>query len=391
MIKENLIKKILAAAFVLMLFVGFALNGGYGYISKMFDYLKNYEEIDMDTIEEEFTLSMRSQKDLINLNGRIAKVLNMQGYYSDMGMYVTKDGYVLSASDCTTTDYEYEQIVAFRDFLSENNVNLLYVNAPTKYTDDLLFEKNFGVETYSNRNMDLFLERIGEAGINYIDLRDNMTAENKTCSDIFFKTDHHWTIETGLWATSKVAGGLNDFCGYDIDLSIYNPDNYVKKEWKECWLGEQGRKLAVTYVGLDDFSKLTPTFDTDYIFKSGDYEYEGTFDNFINESFYDETKDVYDADSWYYSYQIIDSVNKNADYGKVLVLGDSYSHAVQPFLSLGVRELDFICLRDFDSGVSIKELIRQNGYDTVVILYAQFMLGARDNPESSNYLMYDFR
>lgn len=389
--KDSVVKRILALAFVIMLFVGFASNGGYGYVSGMIDFLKNPEELSIDNLEEEFTASMRSQKNFINLNGRIARTLNMQGYYSDMGMYVTKDKIVVSASDYTTTDYEYEQMVSFRDFLSENDINLLYVNAPTKYTDDYSFEKDFGIETYSNRNMDLFLERIGEAGINYIDLRDDMAGENMTCSDIFFKTDHHWTIETGLWATSKVAAGLNEFCGYNIDLSIYNPGNYVETKWQKCWLGEQGRKLAETYVGLDDFTKLTPSFDTKYTFKSGDYRYEGTFDNFVNDSLYDVSKDVYEADSWYYSYQIIDSVNENADYGKILVLGDSYSHAVQPFLSLGVKELDFVCLRDYDSDKSVRELIRQNGYDTVVILYAQFMLGARDNPESSNYLMYDFR
>ena len=124
--------------------------------------------------------------------------------------------------------------------LEANGVNLLYVNEPTKYLDDNLFSNEFGVETYSNRNMDLFLSRIRDAGINTIDLRDNIVEENIDIEDLFYRTDHHWTTPAGLWATQMIVQGLNDTCGYDIDTSIFDKDNYNFTEWKDCWLGEQG-------------------------------------------------------------------------------------------------------------------------------------------------------
>ena len=102
-----------------------------------------------------------------------------------MGMYITDNGYIVSSSKKTTTDYEVEQTIAFRDFLDANGVYLLYVNEPTKYDDDSLFSKSFGVETYSNRNMDLFLSRIREAGVNAIDLRESIHQEGIKIADLF--------------------------------------------------------------------------------------------------------------------------------------------------------------------------------------------------------------
>lgn len=397
MIRESNIKKLLALVFVLTLFWGFIKCGSYNEIQKITEYLKqDVEKLDaddaltIDSLETEFTAGMWNQKELIDLNGAMAKRLNMQGFYSDMGMYVTDENVIVSASVYTTTDYEYEQTVSFYHFLSENGINLLYVNEPTKYIDDNLFREQFGVETYSNRNMDNFLAGIRAAGVPTIDLRDNIYEEGLSISDLFYRTDHHWTTNAGLWAAQIIAGGLNEYCGYDIDTFIYDESNYVMTEWKNCWLGEQGRLVAQTYVGLDDFTEIKPDFPTNYTFTTPYGTFDGTFDNFVNESVYNLENDVYENLSWHYSYGQIDCINNDVEYGKVLILGDSYDQVMIPFLSLGVRETDFLVLRDKDASFNLKNHILENGYDTVIICYAQFMLGAHDDPTSANYRMYTF-
>lgn len=397
MIQESCSMKnrILAILFVVLLFCGFLKNGSYMTIEKLSTYLAQdkytEESLSVSAIESEYTSTLWHKKDMINLNGAMASNLNMQGFYSSMGMYVTDDNYIVSSSPYTTTDYEYEQTVAFRDYLEANGVNLLYVNEPTKYLDDNLFSNEFGVETYSNRNMDLFLSRIRDAGINTIDLRDNIVEENIDIEDLFYRTDHHWTTPAGLWATQMIAQGLNDTCGYDIDTSIFDKDNYNFTEWKDCWLGEQGRKVAESYVGLDDYTEVKPNFETSYIFINGDgTTYEGTFDNFVNEGVYNTENDVYENSSWHYSYNRINCINNNVEYGKVLILGDSYDHVTQPFLSLGVHQVDSLILRDYDDTFSLRNYIIENGYDTVIVAYAQFMVGAHDNESSANYRMFTF-
>ena len=47
-------------------------------------------------------------------------------------------------------------------------------------------------------------------------------------------------------------------------------------------------------------------------------------------------------------------------------------------------------MRDTNDSFSLRQLIIDNKYDTVLICYAQFMIGAHDNPGSANYKMFTF-
>lgn len=395
MIKNSNAKNVLAILFVVIMFIQFVKGGAYLEISKLADYLKNYNEytseVDVDTLESEFASGLWKSTELIELNSYLAKMLNMQGFYSDIGIYVTNDKYIVSAYPYTTTDYEVEQMVSLKQFLDENDINLLYVNEPIKYVDDSLLEEQFGVETYSNRNMDVFLDRLKKAGIQTLDLRNNIEAENLNVKEMFYRTDHHWTVAAGFWATGKIVEAMNEYCGYHIDMNIYDISNYEVITWENCWLGEQGRKVGKTYVGLDDFTKIVPKFSTDLTFSPIDGpEFDGTFDDFIDESAFQFVPGSYQTRSLHYSYNLIDCVNNNVDYGKVLILGDSYEHVMQPFLSLGVHEVDCVALRGLDDSFSLKDYILENDYDTVLVCYAQFLLGESDDPTSVNSHMYDF-
>lgn len=346
---------------------------------------------DLATVEEletDFSSELWMKSDLIDINGAMAKTIDVHGLYSDMDMYILDGGYIVSAYDYTTTDYEYLQMVEFRDFLAENHINLLYINEPAKYTDDNLLLQELGVETYTNRNADVFLKRIGEAGIPYIDLRQCMEEDGLTARDLFYRTDHHWTAPAGLWATKKIAEGLNGYCGYQIDTSLYHPQYYTIKEWKNCWLGEQGKKFGATYTGLDDYVEVKPAFETSFTFKGYDKYWQGTFDDFVNEIDVNDKRSLYDRKSWHYSYDRINCINNNVPTGKVLLLCDSYAHVTQPFLSLGVREVDSIIWRDYGDGLNLRKHIIDHGYDTVIVAYAQFMIGAHDDENSANYKMF---
>ena len=341
-------------------------------------------------IEADFTANLWKRTDMIDLTGIMAKALRMQGYYSDEDIFITDGGYILDCSAKTTTDYEVEQTVSLRDFLAENGIPLLYVNEPTKYTDDAVFTDAFALESFSNRNMDKFLSRIREAGVNAIDLRDNLREEGLDVRDLFYRTDHHWTVPAGLWASRIMAEGLNEYCGYSIDLSLFDPENFEAREWKACWLGEQGRKAGKTRVGLDDYTELKPKFETNYTFKGVGMLYDGSFDRFIDEWVFDPARDVYENNSWHHAYNRINCINNDAEKGKLLILGDSFTAVTHCFLSLGIREVDSLILRDHDASFDLRNYILDNGYDAVLVAYAQFMVGGHDNPASSSCRMFTF-
>ena len=390
--RTALLKKLLVYCFVGTLFVGAVKNDSVNTFLKLLQSAKHDSEVSASVVDSEYSSAFSGKNTFVDLNGFIARLIGMQGYYMDMGMYVDDNRQVVTTSPETSTDYEYDQLADFNSFLRENNINLLYVNEPTKYVDDNYFEDQFGVKTYSNQNIDKLLNRLDEASIPYVDLRESIAEEGIEVSSLFYRTDHHWTTKAGLWAVKNIATGMNQMCGYNIDESLFDIDKYDVKEWKKCWLGEYGRKVSVKYVGLDDYWEIKPKFSTDYSFKNADgTTTDGTFDTFINEDIYNTDTDVYESASWHYSYSQLNCINNNVSDGKVLMLTDSYDCVTEPFLSLGVHEVDAIILRDqSEENFDLRDYILQNDYDTVLICYAQFMVGAHDDETSANYRMFNF-
>jgi hypothetical protein len=122
--------------------------------------------------------------------------------------------------------------------------------------------------------------------------------------------------------------------------------------------------------------------------------YEGSFEIMLGANCYnqDDLRD-YDYPSMHYSYFYMGTNestihNNKIEDGKILLLGDSYSYVVLPFLSLGVSDITTLILREFEG--DLMEYIDENQFDTVVILYAPFMIGGHDDTSSDNYNMFMF-
>ena len=309
-----------------------------------------------------------------------------------------KNGYIAGIYPYTTTDYEIQQITEFKSYLDERGIQLLYVNEPTKYIDDQVILEDLGKSTYINDNTDRFLERLNENGISYIDLRDSIMEENLDSFDLFYRTDHHWTTYAGKMAAEVIAEEMNRNYGYRIDLALYDEDRFQYKEYKNAWLGEQGKKLGASFVGLDDFVSILPNYDTSFRVTHGESVMEGSFsDVLVDQERYlpENNEDIYSAPSWHYSYMGHSEIsgtkvenNLNTDGKKVLVLGDSYEQITIPFLALGISEVQCLVLRSY--GGSLREYIDNHEIDTVVIAYASFMIGAHDDETSANCTMFDF-
>ena len=378
--KQNISKIVLAGAFAVLtavILTADVLNGTLTdpnklrQVSGLSDHL-----INNSTFEKFF----------MNINGTFSGVIDMKNYFNNIGIYVTEDRYIMSPSARTSTDYEVENVIALKEYLDKKGIDLIYVNQPTKYLDDESFFDYFGAETYSNRNADLFLKRISEAGVNCIDLRDELKNDGMDVKNMFYRTDHHWTTSTGLWAAGKIAGALNRYSGYDIDLSLYDPEKYTFETYKECWVGEQGTKLSEAFTGRDDYTVVTPDFPTS--FRSSEFEGERSFDGLV---LYRMPEEIMSADAYishHYFYYLLPLINNNVDHGKVLMLCDSYAHVCEPFLAVGVSEIVPKVLRYTDT--KVPEMIESGDYDTVLICYAQFMIGAHDDEDSSNYEMFNF-
>lgn len=333
----------------------------------------------------------------ININGAVTKALNVRSMYSSQYINVADNGYIVGWYSENDTVYETSQLIDFKKYLDRKGIRLLYVNNPIKYFDDRFTLEQFGKKSYGNTNADKLLDNLNSADITTIDMRQVMKNNNLDSFEMFYKTDHHWTVPAGFLCAKSMVSELNENYGYNIDFELYGESNMEYIEFKDAWLGEQGRRVAASYVGLDDFIEIKPLYDTSFtVYSNGAELASGDFTSImVNENVYapysSGDHDVYNGSSWHYSYapfsiagaQII---NNNVSDGKILYLGDSYSYVVVPFLALGVHEVDSYIMRNVEG--SIRETIENGDYDTVIICYASSMIGSHTDASNANYKLF---
>ena len=400
-------RKITAAVLTLFVLVASAFSGPIGSFRDLTDAVEAQLESRadasgdpqdaLDAVSKSYDDSFWKRELFLRGNGLIAKVLGMRGYYSDLGIYVYDNGYIISPTAKTSTDFEIEQMKRLAAVCAEEKVPLLYVNAPRKYLDDTVFNR-FGMESYVNRNADLFLSRLAsETDVPYIDLRERITAENWDSFSLFYRTDHHWTTRTGLWAAGIIASGLNAYCGLGLDLSLIAEDQFTFTDYPSAWVGEQGRKISEDYIGRDDYTFIEPKGDNSYVVTDllTGAEESGSFDIMVNRSVLGRDPAEIGWKSWHYIYfpQYLSYTriqNLTHPDGKILYLCDSYSYAVLPFLSAGVGDITSVVMRDLSEGFDLLAIVREGDFDAIVIVYAAFMIGAHDNPSSINRNMFAF-
>ena len=395
-------KRMISKILLIIIVWGCIRSSAYSYadeiIQSIIGTITNTDEsiLSYEVITTDFLNELPFKQMMIDLNGYMARNLNIRELY---GGSVLSNGYVAGIFPQTTTDYEIKNILELKSFLDERGIQLLYVNEPTKYFDDNIIQEDIGKKSYVNANTDLFLSKLKDANINYIDLRDTFTRMGDNSFAFFYKTDHHWSVPAGKISAQEISTELNQVYGYHIDLTIYDDNKFTVTHFENAWLGEQGRKLGASFVGMEDYDLIVPNYNTDYTVLYGDGNiYSGTFGEvLVSQELYlpERNKDMYSARSWHYSYmsgglnQSTVINNLCSEKKKILIVGDSFEQVTVPFLSLGVSEIHTLILRNYEG--SLRDYIDDNDIDIVIIAYVASMIGEHDDEASANYKMFDFQ
>ena len=257
------------------------------------------------------------------------------------------------------------------------NIPLLFVQAPNKVIEGFT-ELPPSVEDYSNENMDALLASLKNGGVNYLDLRTLAKEDELDKETLFYRTDHHWTNETALWATSKIIDAVNQETNLNLDANhiIKDPSSFQYTIYKNVFLGSQGRRVGKYYAGLDDYTLITPTFNTNYtvtIHKSdGSRTYEGDFNKAIlREDYLDMSDTVYT--NRYASYfggdypEVVIENKLNTDGKKLLIVKDSFAIPVSAYLSTAVQELRMLDIR-YNTIDDVEAYAKEHQVDMVIFL-----------------------
>ncbi len=319
---------------------------------------------------------------------------NLAGYSEYNNVVDLGEGYLTTFNGRIDVDGNAAAIGDLRGFLDSRGIPLLFVQLPNKISRQ---DGGFNdVVDFYNDNANRLVEGIRSRGVSALDLRDHAEQQYpETYHALFFNSDHHWLPQTGLWAAGEIAQVLNGSFGYAIDLAVLKPENYTQTVYEDWFLGSLGKKVTLARAKPDDLVTLHPIFPVELRLQieSLGLDATGGFDIIYDQSQL-EYKDYYNQNTYgaylysAYSTHAFIRLENNLlpKQGKrMLLLGDSFSSTLAPFLSLGLEALDFVDLRSFNG--SLQALVDWGGYDMVVVAYSSMFPVEYDSHKS----MYDFR
>ena len=261
----------------------------------------------------------------------------------------------------------------FARALDDLHIPYLFVMAPQKIQrgQDLL---PIGMAENGNSTADAFLEGLDQWSTPYFDLRP-LFESNGIYSGWFFNTDHHWKPEAAFFAWQNLAQVLDHSYGFVTPSYLTDPANWSTTVLDDFFLGSQGKRVGSLYAGVDDFTIYTPNFETDLTYASADggFDRTGPFNQSVCFPERVEEKDWFNGNPYtYYSggdYGMATMTNhNNPDGPRVVLLRESFSCALAPFLALSCSELTTIDLRHFQG--DLLDTIQDLEPDLVLTLYA---------------------
>ena len=132
-----------------------------------------------------------------------------------------------------------------------------------------------------------------------MDLREVMREQGLDHYEMFNRTDHHWTSEASFWCFQQLYPAICDTLGETVNQALLAEESYQWTTYEDIFLGSEGRRAGIPYGGMDDFTVITPLFETSirvsrpYESRKSRREAEGTFEETLLHTEILEREDVY--------------------------------------------------------------------------------------------------
>lgn len=193
---------------------------------------------------------------------------------------------------------------------------------------------------------------LAESGIDFLS-----TLSGHADEPIFYRTDHHWTTLGAFYGANALLEALDrdplkeeDFtketASTDFNGTLYSQSgvHWLAPDAMEFWVESTGLSVTSWRSGEPEEASL---YDTSYL----------------------DAKDKYSAFlGGNQPLCVIKNENAPADAGKLLLIRDSYSDALAPFLALRFSEVHLLDLRYYRAPVA--QYAAENEIDEIVVLYS---------------------
>lgn len=277
-----------------------------------------------------------------------------------------------------------ESLIQFGQEMEAEGRNFLFFENPEKFTETEIY-KDYSEKKYAEIQTAFDSNRL-----NIISAKDLEEAYPNDLSEMFYKTDHHWKPESGLWADTILCSYLNEEFAYQFDTSLFDISNYKMITYDKSMLGSIGKKVTEIYTSAEEFRLCLPVYKLDLeVFISGkNSSYSGSMqDTLFDYSVFDDY-DMYNTalyDFYGYGNQGLIKIHNNdiTDGSHILLVKASFANCMYPYLAGVVEDLDVIDLREFNG--SLNSYIHQTNPDTVIVIYNLRSF------KNGNDALFDFR
>ncbi len=279
------------------------------------------------------------------------------------------------------TDNFIQEMSELKTYLEEQNVPLLYVQAPNReIVNDNSVITDFNID---DETMNIVVEALRNNEIQVLDIRDELINDSPEfeLSNLFFHTDLHMQTDSEIWMEKQLAIYLQNNMGVNInnmeyltDMSLYNKVSYN-------FVGNYGRTYGKYFVDEDKFDIYHPKFDTSFeYYIPGDEatHISGKFEDVLMNGY--ESQPVDDYTYWvtdfmhfmvpYYTY-----VNNMQSSGNLLVITDSMGYRGLSYLALTTHQITILDPRFFGGVDYVKLALQEQQYDAVIVLQGNYLIG----------------
>ncbi len=288
-------------------------------------------------------------------------------------------------------------VARLADFSAAQGARLIFVLAPFK-VDAFGDEAVNGRLDFSKQNADELLAGLRQHGIEVVDLREDFHAAAPTSEAyhrFFYRTDHRWRPQAALFAADLLAQRLEKE-GIPMDRTAYDPTRYALRTLPAIFLGSQGKKVTLASAEPEDFDLFTPDFPVKlhveipslHIDATGGFE-------LLLDPHQVERADYYNLDpyAFYGRGEVpllrIENLDQPDQGKKLLLIRDSFSDTLAPYLALGCRQLTALNPRLYTD--SIEPFIQKEKPDVVVVIYTMDYFLARKIIWDEHKDKFDFR
>lgn len=271
------------------------------------------------------------------------------------GVYAGKDNYLINDPVERENNLE-NNLGIFNEFTKANklNTNLMIIPSTGYIMSDKLpnNHKDYLDEEY----FETIEKNSGE--MNFINVMNAFQLAAKGGDQLYYRTDHHWTTpgaylayiqyceNVGITQTPESAFNkttVSGFYGTTYSTSgLWNtpPDNI------EFW--ENRSNLGAVSVAITEAGN---TKEHDSYFFLSHLEEDDKYPTFLDGN-----------------HALVEIKNENAQGGKLLVIKDSFAHAMVPFLSENYSDIIMVDLRYYKSPIS--DLVKEYGITDCLVLYS---------------------